>query len=463
MDKFYGKIIALKVNQTGTSKNTSKWMTASMCVCISVLIHLVLAMMISLRIIMLKTEPIEDKNEVIPSEDMVIQIQLAPNPTEPKPLIIPPKNAPLTPAELKALAAQTLPPEKPDEKSQPTPKANEVPRFARTTDDQLSGDVPDTILQGARDTIAASNANPLKSAGDRPSVSGQKPKDGEEETVDTTYQDGVLEHMNRRGETVKTEQKPPVEEEQDPAKLADIDQEEKKSSVKSTEEPGEELEAGEIAKTNKEANQFLKTQKKMALNDNLPSSNNKGAKQKAGQEEQNKTIANNDSQPDPNALKQKSQNEKQKKKEAQPESQPKTAENKKASENSEKGFRSEAKATVMEGTISRRSKIASQNVKSTPVGKYMAQISKIVEQEWQRRCMMHADLIQPGTLRISFMIDEQGKLSNITTLSQTFGSENQRGWTFQALTSVKIPPMPQEVKVNQGGDPIEFRYNFRFQ
>ncbi|MFT5906719.1 MAG: hypothetical protein ACI9E1_002331, partial [Cryomorphaceae bacterium] len=35
--------------------------------------------------------------------------------------------------------------------------------------------------------------------------------------------------------------------------------------------------------------------------------------------------------------------------------------------------------------------------------------------------------------------------------------------TFQALTSVRIPPMPKKVKNSQGGDPLEFRYSFRFQ
>ena len=77
--------------------------------------------------------------------------------------------------------------------------------------------------------------------------------------------------------------------------------------------------------------------------------------------------------------------------------------------------------------------------------------------------MMHADLIQPGTLRIGFMVDEKGKVNNINLITQTLGSENQRSLTFQALTSVKIPPMPVEVKESQGGDPLEFRYNFRFQ
>lgn len=430
-------------------------MTATVCMSISVLIHLVLAVMVSLRIIMLNTETAEVKKEVSQNEDSVIQIELTS--VKPKNQLVPPKNAPLTPAELKALVAKTPPVDKPEETPKPNLKPKDLPKFQRTSDDQLAGKAPETNLQGERDTIAASNANATSGAPDRPSVLGEKPKDGINETVDTTFQDGVLEHMNRGGEVSKQEKKTPTEQKPEKEKLAELEQDEMKSSVEATKDLGEEIERGKLASSNKEAKEFLETQKKMALNDDLPSSKNTGEKENSGQEEKNKTMANN--QLDPDALKQKPQEEKQKK----AESQPKTAENKKASYDGEKGFRSEAKATVMEGTITRRSKIASNNVKATPVGKYMAQISKIIEQEWQRRCMMHADLIQPGTLRIGFMVDEHGKLNNISTISQTMGSENQRSLTFQALTSVAIPPMPKEVRESQGGDPLEFRYYFRFQ
>jgi outer membrane biosynthesis protein TonB len=233
------------------------------------------------------------------------------------------------------------------------------------------------------------------------------------------------------------------------------------SSVDSTKEPGEVLEQGKLASSNKEEVEFLETEKKIALNEESPISKNTGEKENKGLEEQKKTIVNN--QPDPDAIKQKPQDEKKKKRESQPKSQPKTAENKRASQNAEKGFRSEAKATVMEGSISRRSKTASKDVKATPVGKYMAQVSKLVEQEWQRRVMMHADLIQPGTLRIGFMVDERGRVKNINTIARTMGSENQLSLTYQALTSVKIPPMPKKVKNSQGGDLLEFRYHFNFQ
>jgi len=431
-------------------------MTAGMCVAVSVVLHVVVAVMICLRIIMLNTEALEVKAEVIEKEEMVIAIVLAP--VKAKPQLVPLEKATLTPQELKALVAKTPPIEKSKLPPKPKSKPKDIPKYVRTADNQLSGKVPDTNLQGERDTIAASNANAVTSASDRASVRGEKPKDERQETVDTAFQDGVLEHMNKGGETSKPQPqiKPPSEEITDPEKLAKVDQEKMGSSVESTKELGEALERGKLATSNKEAKEFLETQKKIALNEELPTSKNTGAKENKGLEELKETIANN--QRDPNAIKQKAQEEKKKKQE----SQPKTAQNKRASENSKKGFRSEAKATVVEGSISRRSKIGSRDVKATPVGKYIAGISKLVEQEWKRRHNMHADLIQPGTLRIRFMVNERGKVGNIRTIAQTMGSETQRSIIFQALTSVKIPPMPAKVKKIQGGDPIVFRYFFSF-
>jgi len=461
LESIYGKIKELKANQIIKEKAISKWMTAGTCVGISVLLHVAVAVMICLRVITLNTEAPELKEEVIEKESMVVAIQLAP--LRHRPQLVPSVNAPLTPQELKDLVAKMPAAEKLTPPPKLLSKPKNLPEYTRTAADQLSGKVPDTNLQGERDTIAASNANTAVDAPDRSSVRGEKPKEEQQEMVDTRFQDGLLEHMNKGGKASRPQDqiKPPSEEITDPEKLAKVDQEKMKSSVESTKELGEALEQGKLASSNKEELEFLETEKKIALNEESPISKNTGAKENKGLEEQKKTIANN--QPDPDAIKQKSQDEKKQQQESQPESQPKTAKNKRASQNAKKGFRSEAKATVMEGSISRRSKVASEDVKATPVGKYMAQVSKLVEQEWQRRVMMHADLIQPGTLRIGFMVDERGKVNNISTIAQTMGSENQRSITFQALTSVKIPPMPKKVKKNQGGDPLEFRYYFRFQ
>ena len=444
----YDKISMLKAVQT--SKGSDKWMTASMCVVISVVLHVIIAVLITLKIITQQSEVTEVKNEKQIDKELVIDIKLE---QLPAPEVAPLKQqAPMTPNELKDLAAkkEELP------KEQPKP-AEEGIKNVRTSDDQLSGVVPDTNLEGERDTIAASNAAAIAEAAARPSIAGEKRDDGVVETVDTTFQDGLLENMNKGSKASEAVIVPPSEIAENSNETDKVDQKPLNSSVKTTEEVGESLEEGVLAETNLEKQTLLETMDKVAMNDNLPTSKNRGLREIEGVEEKKKTIANNDLSPD--ALKQKAQEEKKKQQEK---NQPKQAVNKRASEAAQQGFRSQAKATVQEGSISRNSKIASRNVKSTPVGKYMAQVSKLVEKEWQRRINMHADLIQPGTLRISFLVNEKGKVFNRNILNKSFGSEIQESLTFQAVISAEIPPMPKEVRKLQGGDPIEFRYFFSF-
>jgi len=436
--------------------------------------------MICIRVVSIESEVTEPKEDD-DSEELVLEIDLIPELVKPEPtkpeevpetLDTPERKAPLTAQELRALAAK--PPEtvRPKEKPlepKPKPKPKDIIQIARTTDDQLTGEVPDTHLQGARDTIAASNASAVLGAPDVAAVKGIKPKDDRSETVDTTFNEGEFEHSELGGSPTKASIVPPSQitppsettVEEEVSKANQKKQDEIKSSVKPTDDVGEALEQPKIAETNKQAKKFQETLNKVAMNDPSPTSRNVGAREVSGEEEKRKTIANKNV--DPNGLKQKAQEKKATQAKAQPKQQPKTAKNKRASDGAKNGFRSQAKATIMEGSISRRSNIASKNVKATPVGKYMSKISKLVETGWQTRMMQHADLVQPGTMVISFMVDERGKVKNINIMSQTAGSESQRSLTFQALLSAKIPPMPKEVIKSQGGDLLRFRYNFSFQ
>lgn len=349
----------------------------------------------------------------------------------------------------------------------------EVPKYTRTSDEQLQGEPDKAVLQGERSTIAASSAAAKVNAPDRASVTGDSKYKDRDELVDTTYQDGALEHMNKGadGKPTQDQATPPTPKsspmkpkfadqpdlpEPDPNKVADQEVKEKKSSIEETPERGEAMDKGELATTDKNVDKFLETDDK-SLDKADEVMKNLADEKKDGLASEEKTIANK--KVDPDAMKEKAEEEKRKKQReaSKKSSQPKTASNK-----TKKGFRSEAKATVVEGSLFRRSKKGSANVKATPLGKYMATISKLVEQEWQRRCMMHADLIQPGSVRMSFIVMPNGKVKHTRTLSRQSGSEAQFNLTYQAINSVKLPPMPASVKKIQEGDPIEFRYSFSF-
>ena len=479
----------LNDNITKLNKKSSKFQAAGICVACSIVLHVLVAVMICIRIITINSEvaKTEDSDE---AQELVIKIDVKleePEPIPTLPVESPPeRRAPSTAQELRELASKLPEPEKPKPKPKPKPEPEPEPepkaqpkdiiQIARTTDDQLQGETPDTNLHGERNTIAASNARPTIGSPDESAVRGKKPEEDRHETVDTTFNEGEFDHMNRGAKPSETsdvkvqvtpppeipplEKSPETASEQEITKSEKKQQEEVKSSIIPTEDTGTELEQLEVAETNKQAREFLDTRKKVALNNLTPTSQNVGAREKHGKEEERNTLANKNV--DPDGLKQKAQEKKASEAKSRPKQQPKVVQNKRASDGAKSGFRSQAKATVMEGSISRRSNIASKNVKATPVGKYMSEISKIVETGWQSRMVQHADLVQPGTMVISFMVDERGKVKNINIMSQIAGSESQRSLTFQALLSAKIPPMPKEVVKSQGGDLLRFRYNFSF-
>lgn len=347
------------------------------------------------------------------------------------------------------------------------PREKLSPEVVRTSDDQPEGIPEDTNLLGERNTVASSNAEVDPNAADRSAIKGRESTFNE--TTNTNYQDGDLAHMNQGAESKLNTPEPPTKAEEvtevDPSKLADKAKKEQKSSIVESEKRGEAFEkkekkeAIEASVLDDEVKKFLESSNKVLGEEKEATAQNDVKKKSEepkdalkAQEEQN-TIANK--KVDADAMKQKSEKEKQIRKKK---SEPKQT----AANNAKSGFRSQTKATRFEGSISRRSKAGSNNVKATPLGKYMAEVSKLVEREWQRRCSLKGDLIQPGTLRMSFLLDARGRIARIDTISQTYGSEMNRSITFQAINSAKIPPMPTKVRTIQNGDPIEFTYTFSF-
>ena len=125
------------------------------------------------------------------------------------------------------------------------------------------------------------------------------------------------------------------------------------------------------------------------------------------------------------------------------------------------GFRTEAKKTRVEGTISRRGRSA-LDVESTAIGKYKARVNRVIETEWQRLCVVHRDHLLPGILTLRFYLDKNGRVSGIRYLDVFHASEMQKGFTMQAVKQPKLPAMPKEVRKELEGEPLEFRINFNF-
>jgi len=115
----------------------------------------------------------------------------------------------------------------------------------------------------------------------------------------------------------------------------------------------------------------------------------------------------------------------------------------------------------MEGTISRRGR-SSLKVEATALGKYKARVNRMIETEWQRRCVMHRDHVLPGILTLRFYVDKNGRVSGLRYLDVFQASAMQKGFTMKAVQQPRLPAMPEEVIKELEGEPLEFHLNFRF-
>ena len=115
----------------------------------------------------------------------------------------------------------------------------------------------------------------------------------------------------------------------------------------------------------------------------------------------------------------------------------------------------------MEGTISRRGQ-SSLKVDATALGKYKALVNRIIETEWQRRCVMHRDHVLPGILTLRFYVDRNGRVSGLRYLDVFQASAIQKGFTMRAVQQPDLPRMPEEVAKELDGEPLEFHINFHF-
>lgn len=127
----------------------------------------------------------------------------------------------------------------------------------------------------------------------------------------------------------------------------------------------------------------------------------------------------------------------------------------------QEGFRTESRKTRMEGTISRRGQ-SSLKVDATALGKYKALVNRIIETEWQRRCVMHRDHVLPGILTLRFYVDRNGRVSGLRYLDVFQASAIQKGFTMRAVQQPDLPRMPEEVAKELDGEPLEFHINFHF-
>lgn len=124
-------------------------------------------------------------------------------------------------------------------------------------------------------------------------------------------------------------------------------------------------------------------------------------------------------------------------------------------------FKGYQEKTRMSGSISRKGN-AALDVADSPLGRYQAQLSRAVEQEWQRNCVRYRDLITPGFITVRFVVNSKGKVTALSFVEAVEVGEVQKGFTVNSIRNAAIPSMPADVARELHGEPLELTFNFYF-
>ncbi len=105
---------------------------------------------------------------------------------------------------------------------------------------------------------------------------------------------------------------------------------------------------------------------------------------------------------------------------------------------------------------------ASFNAKATPLGRYQQLIYRRVAYFWYRGCDEHRGDIVPGTLIIRLIIDANGRITSMELMSRRGASVSQQAFTFDAIRSASIPPIPSDARNELIGDMMDLVFEFNF-
>lgn len=323
------------------------------------------------------------------------------------------------PPPAKTVYVSFQPPTPAESPPEPEISKPEEPRFARTQKEQ-SGPAAPTNLRGEFETQATSERQPTSDAPDRPAQDGEEPLHKDQvDTVESQAQDGEI-----RPDPSPTAAAPPPAPE---SVVTPPQQETKPSEEPPPEETAEVLEEVQKEKAEQsEENSDLETAQKISS----PAEVEETVEETTAAA-QEKPI--DFSPPRPRV----------------PVSQ-------------DPAFRENVSKNKIEGAIGRVGDRSAQDVRATPLGKYEAEISRIIEQEWRVQSNRYRDLIVPGILRIQFFVGPDGRVSNVNFLETLAGGTVQQGFTLGAVMKADLPPMPQEVVAELGNRPLEAVYNFHF-
>jgi outer membrane biosynthesis protein TonB len=114
-----------------------------------------------------------------------------------------------------------------------------------------------------------------------------------------------------------------------------------------------------------------------------------------------------------------------------------------ASSQAQSAYRRQKERSHIAGNITNRG-ISSVNALGTPLGRYQKIVADSIGSRWYTYVDQKRDLINIGTLRLSFVIDPSGRVKNLKVTANS-SNEAFASVCVQSVLEAHLPPIPEEV------------------
>lgn len=122
------------------------------------------------------------------------------------------------------------------------------------------------------------------------------------------------------------------------------------------------------------------------------------------------------------------------------------------------GYQPQTRITRLKGNISNRGQ-SSLEATGTPLGRYKKMISDAIGSRWYYYVRQDMSLLNVGTLRVSFVVRQDGTIEQLRVLENT-SNESFASCSVRAISDAEIPRIPPELVPLLEGGRIEIEYSF---
>jgi protein TonB len=124
------------------------------------------------------------------------------------------------------------------------------------------------------------------------------------------------------------------------------------------------------------------------------------------------------------------------------------------------GYQPQQQKTRIDGNISNRGRNAVDAV-ATPLGRYQKAVKSAIGSRWYHYISGRMDVIAPGSLKVRFSIDAQGRVIDVEVVSNTSNS-SFAALCERAVREAEIAPPPPDAFEPLDGGQLDMSFTFSF-